>query len=420
MPTDPSAPQGPAGHDPAERRLAVFDHRRGRQLGYLGAGLTLLLAALLIGGEIASLAQSGRMSASVDFYVFWAAAKLALQDLPLEAFDATRIAAVAGVDQQGWMPWAYPPGFLMLVAPLGLLPFAQAWAVFTLASIAALTAATRPFAGGRGPVLCAAALAPAMLPCLLVGQTSLLWLAGLMAALAALYGNRPVLAGLFIGLLTLKPQLGLLLPFALAGAGQWRAIAAAAVTALALAALSTAIYGTAYWPEMLAMLDQHGDTVRGSIAGLTLMISPYSGLAALGLPEPAALALQWGLAACLALAVFLAWRRPDLPFDLRAALLLVSIPLASPYLWHYESAVLAPAALFMLRAGVIAPHHPPGLVLGLAMWLGLGPSALMLLNTGAADIFRPVFLPIALAAALVCLRHAFVPRGPAALSDPTQ
>ncbi|MEQ9239627.1 glycosyltransferase family 87 protein [Roseovarius indicus] len=400
----------------ADASLSVLDTRRGRQLCLMGALLTALLGVMLMLRDVAEISGSGLSSVSVDFYVFWAAAKLALQGLPLDAFDVDRIREIANVTQEGWMPWAYPPGFLLLVTPLGLLPFAPAWAAFMALSVAALALATRPFTAARPHLLLAIALAPAILPCLLVGQTSILWLAGLMAALAALHAEKPLLAGLFIGLLTLKPQLGLLLPVALIAAGQWRAILAAAVTAIALAAIPTALYGTAYWPEMLAMLDQHGTTVRGAIADLTLMISPYSALAALGVAEPAALTAQWALTALCALAVFAVWRRPATSFDLRAATLLSAIPLASPYLWHYESAFLAPAALFLLRDGVITPARPLTLLLGLAMWLSLGPSALALLQTGQADIFRPVFLPIALAAFLTCLWHALL--RPRPLADP--
>lgn len=397
----------------ADARLAIFDSRRGWQFGLLGALATAMLTAILIVAALLEIAETGTISVPVDFYVFWAAAKLAIQGLPLDAFDVTRIGQIAGVTHDDWMPWAYPPGFLLLVTPFGLMPFAPAWAAFMLVSVGALLLAIRPFAAGRPQVLLGVALAPAMLPCLLVGQTSVLWLAGLMAALAALRAERPVLAGVFVGVLTLKPQLGLLIPFALVAAGAWRAVLAAAATALVLAALPTALYGTAYWPEMLAMMAQHGETVRGAIADLDLMISPYSALAALGLPEAAAVSAQWAMTALCALAVYLTWRRPTVSFDLRAATLLTAIPLASPYLWHYESAFLAPAALLLVRDGVITPGRPLTLLLGLAMWLSLGPSALVLLKTGAADVFRLVFVPIALAAFLTCLRHALMPPRPA-------
>ena len=394
------------GPEAGDARLAVFDHRRGWQLGLLGAALTLMFCVIFIGGAVVEIGEKGLISFSVDFYVFWAAAKLALAGTPLDAFSVERITEAAGLVNSDWMPWAYPPGFLLIISPLGALPFAPAWAVFTLVSLAAVIWATRPFAGGRIQVLAAAALAPAMLPCLLVGQTTLLWIAGLLAALAALRDGRPVLAGLFIGLLTLKPQLGLLIPVALLACGAWRTIMSATLTAVVAAGIPTLIYGTAYWGSMLAMMSEHGEMVRGAIGRLDLMVSPYSAMAGLGVPETTALLLQWTIAAVAACAVFVVWRKPTASFDLRAAVLLTAIPLASPYLWHYESALLAPAALFMLRAGIVTTRPLPA-ALGLAMWLGLGAPAIAFVLTGEQYAFRAIHVPVAFIAFAACLRHAF-------------
>ena len=59
--------------------------------------------------------------------------------------------------------------------------------------------------------------------------------------------NRPVLSGVLFGLLTLKPQLGSLLPVVLILSGNRRCFAAASATAILLAALTTAIYGVHIW-----------------------------------------------------------------------------------------------------------------------------------------------------------------------------
>ena len=103
----------------ADASLSVLDTRRGRQLCLMGALLTALLGVMLMLRDAAEISGSGLSCVSVDFYVFWAAAKLALQGLPLDAFDVDRIREIANVTQEGWMPWAYPPGFLLLVTPLG-------------------------------------------------------------------------------------------------------------------------------------------------------------------------------------------------------------------------------------------------------------------------------------------------------------
>jgi hypothetical protein len=67
--------------------------------------------------------------------------------------------------------------------------------------------------------------------------------------------RRPILAGVFIGCLTYKPQFGILFPVALAAAHQWRALASASVTAAVLVGISIAVFGTGVWqalPHQLA------------------------------------------------------------------------------------------------------------------------------------------------------------------------
>jgi hypothetical protein len=79
--------------------------------------------------------------------------------------------------------------------------------------------------------------------CLISGQSSLLT-AAMLVAIFALLDRKPVAAGVLIGLLSIKPQLGILFPFMLMASGRWRVFIAAAATALALAGVTAAIFGT--------------------------------------------------------------------------------------------------------------------------------------------------------------------------------
>src|SRR3569833_1232408 len=83
------------------------------------------------------------------------------------------------------------------------------------------------------------------------GQNGFLTAALFAAAIASL-GVRPWLAGLCFGLAAYKPQLGLLVPFALAAGGHWRSFAAAARTLVVLAIVCTLLFGAQIWPEFLA------------------------------------------------------------------------------------------------------------------------------------------------------------------------
>ncbi|KIC43019.1 hypothetical protein RA27_06775 [Ruegeria sp. ANG-R] len=399
-----------------KENLSIFAGRRGWQVGLLVPAFVLALFLFWIGSAWVAVVDQGKMALAIDFKVFWAAGHLAHLGDPLAAFDVNRLAEVHETSKgEDWMPWSYPPSFLLALKPLGALPFSEAWAIFSAISIVAMFLAVRPFSCGIVPVWFAFALPPAILPNLYMGQTTGLWIAGLLAALAALKNDRFILAGFFIGLLTLKPQLGLLIPLALIASGSWRTIISAVVTTIAISLLATLVVGVGYWTEMQQMMGVHFETIRYSIYSNKQMLSPYSLLAGIGVRESVALALQWVITALAGAAVVVAWRNPKIGFDLRAAVLILGISLSTPYLWFYESGLLAIAALFLLRAGILTKTRWH-LLLAAAMWIGIGPAShIVMFRVSETLSLRLVFAPILILACAVCL-HALI----AALRKPTE
>ena len=79
-----------------------------------------------------------------------------------------------------------------------------------------------------------------------VGQASF-FLAVLFVGGLAVLPRRPLLAGVLFGFLTVKPQLGLLLPAALLIMGEYRAFATASIAAGLLVALSLVLFGLGPW-----------------------------------------------------------------------------------------------------------------------------------------------------------------------------
>ena len=86
---------------------------------------------------------------------------------------------------------------------------------------------------------------------LIHGQNGFL-IAGLFALGLSLLDEQAVLAGICFGFIAIKPQLGLMLPFALAAGGRWRSFAAAAVTVITLAGLSVFFFGAESWNGFFA------------------------------------------------------------------------------------------------------------------------------------------------------------------------
>lgn len=253
--------------------------------------------------------------------------------------------------------------------PFGAMPFSVGFLVSTVLSIVLICLAVRNFVGGSLPVWLAMTLAPAYIPTLILGQNSLFWLAGLVAALAALRNERWVLAGVFIGCLTLKPQLGLLIPVALLAAGLWRTIFSAIATTVVLAAVPTFLFGVEYWPMLIDRLAEQGEGVVTSIENLFLMVGPFYLLNLLGASPEWALRIQWAIIILSAAIVALLWRSDRISFDVKAAGLLLAMLLSAPYLWYYEVAMMAVIGLFMVRGGLIG-YSIPQLFLLFSLWLG--------------------------------------------------
>lgn len=339
-----------------------------------------------------------------DFVAFWAAARLALAGEALAAFDPAALLAASNLAGGGPtnLRWLYPPGFLALVMPFGALPFWAAWCVFSLLSALALALAARvpaaPLPGGWRFLVASPMLLMGALP---IGQVSALWTAALIAALWAMRRGRPPMAGLWIALLTLKPQLGLLIPVALAAERRWRILGWATALTAALVLASTLAFGAAYWPHFLAALVEITRHFEDGGVPVRRVVSAYGFARQLGLGHDAALWAQAPVTAFLAGAVAWTWRRTAVGADLKAALLCAAIPLATPYAFYYEMAITVAAAMFLFRDGF--GRRPPGALWLFVVWLGPVPAVYM-------PCIAPVALvgpPIAMVTVVICLVRAW-------------
>jgi hypothetical protein len=185
-----------------------------------------------------------------DFASFYAASRLTLSGHPAAAYDvASHHAAQSAIFSRdlGYAAFFYPPLFLLICAPLGLLPYLASLAVWLGATGAAFLAAMRGWLG-EGFGLAAVLAFPALLLNLGHGQNAFLS-AALLGAGALALNPRPILAGVALGLLAYKPQLGLMIPVALIAARRWTTLAAAAATVLLMAAASLALFGVETWQD---------------------------------------------------------------------------------------------------------------------------------------------------------------------------
>lgn len=245
--------------------------------------------------------------------------------------------------------WSYPPTIMLVAAPFALLGYRAALLVWTLLGAMFLHRAMARQTPRRTAIV-AAFVSPAAVFCVMSGQSAFITTAMLIAIFAMLK-RRPIFAGILIGLLTLKPQLGLLLPVMLIAAGQWRAFGAAAITAAALAALTMLLFGPQAWSDWLHIGLPAQNVVLSDthILAARLMPTIFMNLHLAGAPYGVAMALQLCVSLLAAAAVGWAFhtRRDADPLVLLALFLACAVA-ATPYLMSYDTLPLACAALLLL------------------------------------------------------------------------
>ena len=310
-----------------------------------------------------------------DFVNVWSAGRLVLDGHPALAYDwdiqkAVQV-TVLGQSYEGNFAWHYPPPFLFVAAVLAHFPYAVAYAGWALVSFLPYLAAMRAIVGRWFGFLLAAAF-PVVFTNTLVGQNGFLT-ASLIGGTLVLLPRWPVLSGICLGLLSYKPQYGLLFPLVLIAAAQWRVFFTASVVAVLMAMLSWLAFGTESWQAFVHWMPMfnkaflvEGRAPWGKMQSIFALVRYFDG------PESFAWILQWIMSATVAVLLALLWRSRKVQYPLKAAALAAGTLLVTPYLFLYDEMVLAIAVAFLIRIGLdegFARHELPalGLVAALLM-----------------------------------------------------
>jgi hypothetical protein len=325
----------------------------------------------------------------MDFISYWAAARLALEGNPAAAYDfATHRAVELQATMVGGLPFGYPPCFTLLTAPFALASYpvaAVAWVAVTFALYALAVRLWRP------DFLWPALAMPPVLVNAITGQAGFLT-AALFLGGAALLPRRPFAGGLMLGLLVVKPQLGLVLPLVLIAGRQWRAIAGAAASSAGLLLIGLLVFG---WRTHMAWIGQaslFASVASEGLAGWHRMASVYAAARFAGLGAGPAWILH-GLAALAAIAAAIwVWHRHG-DWGARIGALAAATVLASPYMFGYDTLILVAPFAWLIARG----RH---LLLLAACWAVLLLGLLQVLGWSAGPNLAPL-APIALLALIL-------------------
>lgn len=290
----------------------------------------------------------------VDFVTIWSAGKLALEGKVAAIYDwdlhKQVQVAILGQSYEGHFGWHYPPPYLFVVAVLACIPYAIAYPLFAIVTFLPFLATIRAIVGRPIGYLLAFAF-PVVLINIWISQNGFIT-AALIGGALLFMPARPVLAGVCLGLLTYKPQYGILFPVVLIATQQWRVFFTAAAVAIAVGLASWATFGNDGWIGFVHSLTgaqqaflSEGRAPWGKLQSIFATTRYFGG------SEQLAWTLQLAMTAAVICSVVALWRS-NVRYSLKAAGLATGTILAIPYVFLYDVMVLAVAVAFLVRDGL--------------------------------------------------------------------
>jgi len=292
----------------------------------------------------------------IDFAIFWSAAKVAMAHGAASVFSPQwmlPMEAALGLDD--YSPWPYPPTFLLAVLPFGRLPFGVALTLYSVTGLLVYFAVLARFCRGLDRTYLPVLLAfPGVAIAIGLGQNSLFTIAATGAALAMIEVEA-ALAGVFIAMLAIKPQFGVLFPLALICGRQWKIFGVSALCTVVFAGASVVVLGQDAWHAFAAFLPQFSGLAveQGGSMMWPGMPTTFALGRSAGLSVNASYQLHGVVAVPAALAMAFLWAQRA-RFELRAASLIIATLLMQPYIMFYDLAWLILPLVLLMRDGRVS------------------------------------------------------------------
>jgi len=293
--------------------------------------------------------------------------------------------------------WSYPPHYLFLVAPLALFSYLTAFFVWIVCGLTAYGFSLRSLKLPLSWYIIALAAAPVALAVVFFGQNGLITGALVLAGLG-LRDRRPWLAGIFIGLLTIKPQLGLLIPFLLIIQQNWKTLASAAVTTVILIVASAIVFGWQSWSTYFTVIAPYQTDIMTDGKGIFIAMMPTAFMAARSVEASVATsAMVHVIFAVLGLTMALVtmWvTRHDRDRSGASAVTILATFVVVPYIFNYDMPAVVGAVLIWMSAHLRRPSLPRAAVASFALSLPIVGPPLALIGLSVAPVVMLALLAI--------------------------
>jgi Glycosyltransferase family 87 len=349
------------------RDMAWLDAERARAYAVLASLAWMAMVALIIRAMHGGLDVDGHLFGG-DFASFWAASRLVLTGwAPSVYIPAVHYLAQLPTTTLDFEAFYYPPPYLLLCAPLSLLPFFPSLIIFQVLTGGAYCLTLCRILGSNW-ALAAAFASPAAALNIIAGQNAFLTTAILGSGLTCL-DRRPRLAGALLGLMVIKPHLAVIVPLALILWRQWTTLAWAGATATGLVALSGGVFGWDVWAGFLEHARVARTTLEDGSVGYGKMQSAFALARSLGVGQGIAYVIQAFIVAVAAGSLIWA-RRRMVPVALQRSLIVVAGLLSTPFLLHYDILILILPLGWMLRHWIDTGFPPWSKLVGILTLCG--------------------------------------------------
>ena len=349
-------------------------HRRSMMVVVLGLIPSVWAAWLLWFAPLDGLTADRTALAARDFTAFWAAGKAAAEHSLAVLSDPVAFTAYLRTMFGPGIPnqiWPYPPPILLLARPLAELPLDLGFVIYSALSVGALWLAIT-LAGFSLLARAAILLSPAVAANALAGQNGAI-IAALLCGGLLVVDRRPILSGLLLGSVSIKPQFALLLPICLLASAQWRPALFGCISSFTLASVAAYVFGLSTWVDFLS---GNQGTVSAYIGApwqsdpaQMIFSSAFMASRSLGVGLTGAYAIQIAVTCGCAFAAWRVWRSSNFDAKARTAATLPLILLAAPWVHTYDMPALAVSVMLLPGVGTMQRA-----LLAVAwLWPGLSP-----------------------------------------------
>ena len=312
--------------------------------------------------------------ACTDFIWIWLSSKFAILGALAQAYDysvfSTARTVLVGAPSCILEHFDYPPTLLFFTYPLGLMPYPIAFAAWMAATLFVYLAAVYAIIPRPAAVIAALTTYPLVFN-VQMGHNGFLT-AGLIGLSLAFVERRPWVSGILLGLLTYKPQLGILFPFALFASRNWRVLLSATATSVIIGIAAGIAFGIQAWPSFIGALTDRASILSEAPeqAFAAALVSVFGFLRTAGVSAHISWAAQLAVTGIVAATVCALWARP-ISHSLKAAALAIGSVLASPHAHGYDACILTIAVAFLVKDGLSRGFLRGERTAMLMCWFGL-------------------------------------------------